>query len=314
MLTSLANQVVKINRRKRANNKYLTYIFLIFVIIAGFATYNFDENIQSDNSIKDEKSLLISPIVDKEPVVVVIKGDAELEPESNPVIDLTSKEKSDSDHFKKIEKTGKDAKKAIENGEIEVEAEMMDNMKNIIFASMQGEWDKFRDAADYFEEMDSGMLDFTLYHAVMNNAPFDLIRGLIAKGANFLPGVTGMLALRDNLPMIKQLVPLGLDLHGVDEQGKNALNHALTVISDKATFDYLLANNVSPNINTPVLDPLDAALQHLIINEEAFYYVDKLLSYGAKAGLSHRQLLDKIRDENPNAYQRLKESQSEIFN
>ena len=263
-------------------------------------------------SVTENEASMIMPEIKGEEVETSLIDDISFEAE--PVIDLASKQKLDSDFISKLEKMGKEAQEMINSGALEVDPEMMKNMEILLMASMKGEWDKFSKAVNSLDGTEEGMLDFSLFNAIVNDAPFNLINDLLNRGANLVPSIAPMLALKNNLPLMKKLVPYGLDLHGIDEQGKNALNHSLVHIGNKAMFDYLLVNNVSVKPSVRAVDPLDQALGHLQTQNDAIYYVDKLVSYGAPIEISHQQSQDIIKSKNPEGYFPLQEQIPGLFN
>ena len=114
-----------------------------------------------------------------------------------------------------------------------------------------------------------------------------------------------MLALRNNIKLTKELMPLGLDIHAVDSLGKNSLSHTLVSFQSKEMFDFLLASNVNVKPSSNGLDPLDMALQHTLKNAQGVYYVKQLLAYGAPIESSHIQLFSQIQKYNPHNYKKI---------
>lgn len=183
--------------------------------------------------------------------------------------------------------------------------EFAKNMMDIFRMSAKGDWESLLNSTSEAELVDPKILDIAMLQAISHNAPITVIQTLLARGAQFTPEMVSVLAMRNNLALIKQLIPLGLDIHAVDGLGKNAIHHTFTNFQSKETFDFLLANGVSVNSSTQGFDLLDLALQRTINHADGVYYVQKLMEFNAKVSTSHKEILETIRTQNPQAYEQI---------
>ena len=196
-----------------------------------------------------------------------------------------------------------DFNKDVEQGNIS--DELNQNMQGLFESAQQADWGGFNNAVDFLELEDVNTLSLALFQAILNNAPFTIIENLLSRGAIFLPNTAQMLALRNNVRLTKDLLPLGLDLHVVDQTGKNALSHTLISFQSREMFDFLLTNNVDVKPSPNGLDPLDMALQYSVYNAQGIYYVKQLIAHGSPIESSHIQLLAQIQELNPKNYEKI---------
>ena len=230
-----------------------------------------------------------------------------------PIIDLAYKQKLRDDLVRDSIKKGLEAQVMIDSGKIEVDPVMMQDMEDIFMVSESGEWGKFMEAVNWFELNEPGVIDVALHQAIVNRADIEIITDLLDRGGEISSETAPIIALTDNLDLMKDLVPLDLDLHSIDLKDKNALDHAMTILPDKEMFDYLLVNNVSVKHDNQMTDALDKALNHATYNHHVIYYVERLVKHGAPVALSYRQRLEEIHNERPDIYQSLQERIPELF-
>lgn len=197
------------------------------------------------------------------------------------------------------------AAQSMQNQAKQPSPEFAKNMMDIFQMSAKGDWDNLLNSTSEAELTDPKILDIAMLQAISHNAPIAVIQTLLARGAQFTPEMVSVLAMRNNLALTKQLIPLGLDIHSVDGSGKNAIHHTFTNFQSRETFDFLLAHGVSVNSNSQGLDLLDLALQRTINNSDGVYYVQKLIEFNAKISTSHKEILETIRTQNPQAYEQI---------
>mgnify|MGYP000654265256 CR=1 FL=1 len=243
-----------------------------------------------------------------------LQKEKQLVGDQEPAIDLAYKQKVREGLVLDLMKKGQEAQAMIDNGEIEVDPLMMQYMEDIFMVSESADWDKFIEAVNWFEINEPSVIQVALHQAIVNSADFEIITDLLDKGGEISSETAPLITTTNNLDLIKKLVPLGLDLHGIDSKGKNSLDHAMTMLPDREVFDYLLANNVSVKHDNQMMDALDKALNHAMYSQDAIYFVERLVKHGAPIELSHRQILEKIHNESPKIYQSLQERVPELLN
>ncbi len=180
--------------------------------------------------------------------------------------------------------------------------EFIKNMTGLFKSAKEKNWDKFNNYVRYLEGEDQASLNLSLYQAIINNAPIKIIENLLNRGATFSKEIIGILALQNNLALIKRLIPLGLDIYTVDSNGQSAIYYTLVTFQSKKTFDYLINKNISMKPDKKGLTPLDKALKYAIKTSKAIYYIDKLITYGARINTHHKNLLQVIKSNNIETY------------
>ena len=184
------------------------------------------------------------------------------------------------------------------------------NLKRIIQLAEQKKWPEIVTIAQQFDAQSADSLDYILFQSISHDAPVSLVKTLLAQGASLQPHFINILAQKNNLALAKALVPLGLDLHGADMFGRNALHHALEDFQSKAMFDYLLSEKVAVDARMGDKDPLLIALNRALTHNDALYYINALLAHQAPVLPVHRALLAKIKVAKPDIYQAIRLPQS----
>ena len=192
-----------------------------------------------------------------------------------------------------------------------VDKPAIDGFNRIVLHTNKKQWQKAIDEAALLMEQDNTSGDMSYYNfilaqAVLHNAPLSIINNLIDQNAK-LEGDEGLLlAMQDNLKLMKELVPLGLDLHYINTSGKSVISQSIQSNSQKV-FDYLLANNV--NIESPkgTYDSLNYALDNLLNSKSEYndHFITQLLGHGKKINSSHKQQLELIAIKQPNYYNKI---------
>ncbi|MCY7296286.1 hypothetical protein [Alteromonas sp. a30] len=182
-------------------------------------------------------------------------------------------------------------------------ADFTQRLKQIIELAEQGSWQEILTIAAYFDARSADSLDYILFQSISHNAPLSVVKRLLQQGATLQPHFINILAQKNNVKLAKKLVPLGLDLHGADLFGRNALHHVLTDFQSKEMFDYLLSKNVAVDAKMGDKDPLYLALKRALTHQDAVYYINALIGKGAPILDAHNTLLEQIRHDNPRVYQ-----------
>ena len=138
------------------------------------------------------------------------------------------------------------------------------------------------------------------------------IENLLNRGATFNYQSIQILTIKNNVKLAKELIPLGLDIHAVDQFGKNALYIALTSTQSRLMFDFLISHNISlkqKNINP---DPLLLAINLAFNDDLGIYYAGKLISYGAPLETIHISTMNKMELSNNSNFSTLIEQHPQL--
>lgn len=152
-----------------------------------------------------------------------------------------------------------------------------------------------------------------LYAALRGGAPMDAVRALVDRSDGALPSNTIMWLVGSSDPdqslaTAEALERLhGLNVHFVDEHGRNAVNRTVqrfrkTAIMDEGTrrwLDFLMNRSVTVKPSPFGLDPLDTVLLAILENPsatpEGVGLARVLINNGAPIETSHRELVQQIR-------------------
>jgi len=212
----------------------------------------------------------------------------------------------------KIKPDIEELKRKIENAS-DYEKQISEHVLDLYKAAKIKNWESFLSKSEELEFYGTDYLDIALLNAIIFNSPLSVIKSLLQKGANFAPHAVLGLSQTNNIYLLKELTNLGLDLHAVDQYGRNAISYCLMNKPAKEAFDYLIERNVSVKSSYRGSDPLDLSLRHVFKDYNAIYYVNKLLTYGAKVGSSHKASLKRMKDGNSPVYERLQKDAPSLF-
>lgn len=189
----------------------------------------------------------------------------------------------------------------------EEEIDKADNMmRSILGQSWQDAIAQVESLSQESEDINQDMFGMLVIQAIIRNAPLEIFEQLFAKGAQLPKESAHMLALTNNLKLMVELAPMGLDLHAVDEHGKNALSYSILAPDSQEVFNYLIVNGVAINLEHNKMDALDYALDESQSRREAVDYAIRLVELGAKIKRSHRQRLALLEYHNPAHYSLLR--------
>lgn len=182
-------------------------------------------------------------------------------------------------------------------------ADFTAQLKHIIQLAEQENWQEILTIASYFDAKSADSLDYILFQSLSHDSPVRVVQALLKQGASFQPHFINILAQKNNVQLAKALVPLGLDLHGADLFGRNALHHALEDFQSKEMFDYLISEKVAVDAKMGDKDPLAIALKRTLTHQDGVYYVNQLLLHEAPILRVHESLLEQVKQQNLSAYQ-----------
>lgn len=168
--------------------------------------------------------------------------------------------------------------------------------------------------------------ELLLFRALFFGAPMEVIETLIDRAGGVLPERAVLtLAAAPNeqaLPVAKMLSQrYRLDLHFVDERGRNAVSEAVSLFWDTQFnsvvvdenvarwLTFLSENSVTMKPDSGGMDPLDLVLQEMVrrpfTNPAGVRVARFLIDHGAAVGASHRDLVDEIAMADWDGYRRL---------
>lgn len=177
---------------------------------------------------------------------------------------------------------------------------------------------KAQDWATFVEvfEQKRAISDVTVFFAVNMvirfNAPITILQELLNRGAAFLPEHAVIVATTGDVQRMIQLENLGLDIHGVNSSGENALNAMVELMQHDKMFRYLLEKDVAilPFSNGKSL--LHRSLEQLSENKRAIHYVHYLIKYGAPIDTDSEAFLTELATHAPKSYRALTEVVPEL--
>ena len=274
-------------------------LFIIIAIILSTIIYLTHEDNHVNSNAHIDTSL---NIYDSD----VSKNDIVLTSEKNEIIESIKKSPSIAPVENRQLRGKNKPKKAVESVNIneteDISQDLLINMNKLFESAKSKKWSEFYGAVDFLDTLDQGTLDLALFQASINDAPINIIKDLLSRGALFSPQIINMLAMQNKLNLIKKLVPLGLDIYTTDEHGRTAIYYTLLTFNSKQTFNYLISQNVSSKSIQNILDPLDKALEYTMGSNAGIYYIDILIDDGAQIQKSHKDYLEKIKHNNNQAY------------
>ncbi|MCV2884933.1 hypothetical protein OE749_09515 [Aestuariibacter sp. AA17] len=194
---------------------------------------------------------------------------------------------------------------SLSNKEKEDVQKMMPSLIQLTKNASNKDWNAFMEAADAVSLMDQQLLDLALQQALIHDAPIKTIKQLLDKGATFVAQSVAVLAITDNVALLKALIPLGLDIHAIDIEFNNGVTHALKTQASRGVFDYLISHGVNVQIEQTSQDSLFYALTLCKTDSDCMYYISTLVNNGAKFTHQHSALLNEIQQENIPVYNQL---------
>lgn len=175
-------------------------------------------------------------------------------------------------------------------------------LKKIIHLAQNQQWQEILEIASVFGKDDADSLDYILFQSMSHNAPVDVLQTLLKQGATLQDHFINILAQKNNVELVQALIPHGLNIHGADMFGRNALHHVLEDFKSKEMFDYLISQNVAIDAKMGDKDPLAIALKRATTHQDALYYINVLLKKGAEISSVHKTLLQQVKAQNPKLY------------
>jgi hypothetical protein len=152
-----------------------------------------------------------------------------------------------------------------------------------------------------------------LVQAIYGRASHDFILKLLDKGATLDDSLIVVLAGTNNIALTKLLLPRGLNLHYVNEEGKGGLTFSVLSPLNKDMFYFLLDQGVDPSNSGKGMDPLDLALQSVGSFDEAINYATALVKHDAPIRRSHIQQLALLAISSPKEYSQLEQSAPQLL-
>ncbi len=174
-------------------------------------------------------------------------------------------------------------------------------------AAKTQEWATFIDVFEQKRGISKVSVFSSIYLAIRFNAPISILQELLNRGAVFLPEHTTLVATMGDVERMIQLENLGLDIHGINSRGENALNAIVELMRHEKMFRYLLRKDVAmlPFSNGKSL--LHRSLEQLSEDKRAIFYVYHLIKYGAPIDTDSEVFITELATRAPKSYSALTE-------
>lgn len=182
-------------------------------------------------------------------------------------------------------------------------------LKQIIQLAESKQWQAILKIAGHFTKDDADSLDYILFQSISHDAPVSVVEKLLKQGATLQSHFINILAQKNNVALAKALIPLGLNIHGADMFGRNALHHVLEDFKSKEMFDYLISQGVAIDAKMGNKDPLLISLKRALTHDDALHYINTLLAKDAPITSLHQDLLSQIKMKNPSVYAEIQHKQ-----
>lgn len=180
-------------------------------------------------------------------------------------------------------------------------------------AARRGDWVLFLESARRIREMPEHLRPTTLTAAIRENAPIHVFKALLDEGETFLPEHAIRIALENNLALLKQLIPLGLDIYITAPNGDNLLHTVLRTFNSLETFEFLLQNNVGIQPTVRGKKPLMIALEGAKLHTIAATHAALLVKHGADIEPGYLDFVHELAQSNPDAYAIIENTAPELI-
>lgn len=189
----------------------------------------------------------------------------------------------------------------------------LQTFKNLTEAAKAKQWDEFLALSEQVMAASDYAKHSTLIAAIRDKAPKSVFESLLSRGAQFQAHHLMRAVMMDDLPFLKMLVALGLDIHMTGRNGENAINALVSSLASRKNFAFLLENNVALKKDKNGTPPLTKALNRAIKNTKAVFYAYKLLQHGAAVSDADRALVTRISQENEQSYRLIQRNMPELI-
>ena len=205
------------------------------------------------------------------------------------------------------------------NGDMVVEddtAHVAGLRTQLLEATIEDRWYDAIAIADQLQ-LENSHLALLLMALHSDAAPVDVLLALATRNGALPDGTIAYLAgngREDVVEVVEALGPFGLDIHHVDELGRNAF-HVLAMWdlekeSKWQLAEYLANRGVSVKPSSMGLDPLDRVLTKLLRSPQwgsqaRIRFARFLVDHGAPVELSHFQLAESLSQKSEETYRRL---------
>jgi hypothetical protein len=236
-----------------------------------------------------------------------LQGELHVKKHVSNMPDLPTKQQNRQRFFEALEKMGNT-----------MDSEALDNAEKLINLPFSKSWDESLVNAQQLQnslgEKGTEYYDVLLIQAIQGDAPIEFIKELFALGAHLNDMTILFLANQNNLQLAKQLLVHDLNLHFVDDNGKNAISYSVGIRDSDRMLSFLLNNGVAVKPSNKGLDPLDLALLAITRFEQAVEYAAELVARNAPIEKSHKQQVELLQLTHAAQYQQLIEAVPSLGN
>jgi hypothetical protein len=174
----------------------------------------------------------------------------------------------------------------------------------VIALAKKGMWTEAIELLKHLDIDASESMTTLLSIALTTNAKFEIIKYFLDEGAKLPHNLMFMLIMSDNSKLTEQLFDYDINLNYDDALGNSSIMLSVKYQSIKM-FKLLIEQKIAINNFGLGFDALDLALIQFSANGHNTYYISELINAGALIKNSHKQLVQKIKAKNIEAYWKL---------
>ena len=176
-------------------------------------------------------------------------------------------------------------------------------IRQIMQLAQQGQWPEVFQLLSTLKSKQSDVRSALVYTAIITETDFTIIKQLLGDSTELQKSVMTPLISKNNVELVRQLLPYGLDLNYV-ELGYSTLARSVQW-NALDMLKFLLEKGVPIDTDAEGFDSLDLALKQFDYKMTGFTYVSLLISAGASIELSHKQIVDELKWRDLEGYSRL---------
>jgi hypothetical protein len=201
--------------------------------------------------------------------------------------------------IKKIGELASKIKKDLEMSENNIDKQEL--MKEILKLANLGRWDEVISLLNSISISTQEIANTLLIIAINTDSDFYVIKRFIDDGATLLPEMISILIKNNNIKLAYNLLDYGLTINYIDLMGYSTITQSVKYNSF-SMLQFLIDNGAEINSYSGGYDALDLALIKLLTYSKDYSYVDILILNGINIKKSHKQLAEKLRNEDFASY------------